>query len=128
MIVNLFEIVNDPDLAQPFAIERSTVQFVLGGEQIVVTTIPALGVVTVSDADTLQMIPEADRTQGAMSFYSSTPILLSHGNEPQLSGTAGTQGVSDVLIWRGIRFRISKVFPYIDYGYFHCVGVKIEAN
>ena len=128
MIVDLTEIVNDPEIAQSFTIERSTVTFVLGGDQTAVTPITAFGVITVADADTLQMIPEADRTQSAMSFYTTTPIVLSHGNEPQLSGTSGTQGVSDVLIWRGIRFRISKVFPYIDYGYFHAVGVKVEAN
>lgn len=120
-MIDLSEIVNDPDLAQPFTIERSSSSFVLGGVSNTVTPLQAFGVITVSDPETLQMIPDADRPTGAMSFYSSTPIFESRDDQ-------NGEGVSDFLIWRSQRFRVLKMFPYIDYGYNHAVAVRVAGK
>jgi hypothetical protein len=134
-VINIAEIINDPDFAQEYTIKRDSGQFGPGGWQPNITTIPAYGPVTVADANTLDMIPEGDRPKGAMSFYSTTEIYETHTNNPKYGqggagqgGYGGSQGTSDQIWWRNQKYRVSKVFPWADYGYWHAVGVRMSGE
>jgi hypothetical protein len=131
-MIDVSDVVSDPDLAQSFTIQRSTGQFVQGGWQDTISLVAAYGVITVTDPQVLSMLPEADRPEGAMSFYSTLPIFETHKLDPTYGGPSygvgvygGGQGVSDVIVWRNNSYRIVKVFNWVDYGYHHGVGVRM---
>lgn len=134
-MIDVGDIVNDPDLAQAFTIERSTGQFVLGGWKTTAVLVPAYGCITVASPEDLEMVPEGDRLSGAMLFHTSSPLYIT-----ELEGGAGQQGwgkggfgvttqqVSDVVVWRGQRYRVVHLSPYQDYGYYRAVAVRMAGR
>lgn len=105
---------------QSFTIKRPTTTFVLGGIVETLVSIPAIGAVTVAKERDLAQVPVADRVTGAMLFISVTEIKVSHG------GTGA--GTSDTIDWRGDTYRIAKLFPYVDYGFYKAVGVRVSGE
>jgi hypothetical protein len=116
-MINVSELVVDPEFSQAFTIVRSTGQFSLGGWQNESTTIPALGVIVPAGSQDLDQVPEGDRVTGAMAIYTQTPLYRTHATP--------TPGLSDLIVWRGEEYRIAHVFPYQDFGFYKAVAVRL---
>lgn len=116
-MIDISEVINDPDLMQTFTALRSSGTFGPGGFASTTTTITMSGVVTVAREKDLVLVPEGDRVQGAMVFYSTAEIFVTHAD-----GT--TQGASDVLVWKGHTYRVLSVAEYSDYGYYKAIAVR----
>ena len=134
-MISISEIINDPDFAQEFTIQRDYGQFGPGGWQPNIAPVQAYGPITVADFQTLNMIPEGDRPTGAMAFYWTSEIYETHSDRPQYGqggagqgGYGGGQGTSDVICWRNQNYRIIKVWPDVDYGYYKAVGVRMSGE
>ena len=65
-------------------------------------------------------VPEGDRVTGALTFYSPAEICETRGGE--------YSGTSDVIEWRGDRYRVAKVWPYADYGYWKAYAVRMDGD
>lgn len=118
--IDVSDIVLDPDLAQTFTILRSTGVFGMGGYQSVTTTLTLSGTITVASEKHLRMVPEGDRPTGAMAIYSAQRIYVTHQ-----AGANQTQGLSDVLVWRGQNFRVIAVKEWSDYGIWIAVAERL---
>lgn len=114
MAFDLQDVVNDPDLAEPFTITRSSGQFAAGGWTSASTTIQAFGVVTVAGAKQLDMIPEADRVHGSRVFICEQPMYVT--SETRQDGQSGT---SDILVWNDVKYRVHSVGNYNNRGGFY---------
>lgn len=121
-MINVEEIVNDPDFAQPFTILRSTGSFQRGGWVDTKAQVPMYGSIQVAKEKELHTLPEGDRVSGAMSFHSQQPIYETQANVPEPSQTISR--ISDLITWRGQPFRIVKVFPWEDFGFYKAIGVR----
>ena len=123
-LINPDKAILSPRLSQPFTITRSVGQFNKGGwSEGTPISISARGVITVSSAKELVQIPEADRVQGAMTFFSKTEMHATrNAQSPEISGT------SDKITWRGDQYRIIQILPYMDYGYCKAIGVRIRGD
>jgi hypothetical protein len=119
-MIDVSDIVVDPDLAEAFTIYRTTGAFGEGGwianEP---TVVPAKGVVTVVNEKELEMIPEGDRVKGAMNFYTTTPI--------NVTSQAGSN-ISDEIEWKGERYRVVSIAPWVSFGFYKATGVRMEGN
>lgn len=106
----------DPELgAQAYIIERSTQgKFVLGGFGDVKQFIPNFGIVQQSTPKDVQMVPEGDRVDGMISFWSVSRLFESHA-----------EGVSDIIRWHGARYRIMKVADRSDFGYWKAIATRM---
>lgn len=120
-MLNVSEILSDPDFIQPLSVTRSTGAFVAGGYQSTPTTLTLGAVVTVAKERDLAQVAEGDRVTGAILLYSSSEVFLTR------AGTAG-DGPSDVITWRGDQYRLAKVWPYGDYGYWKALGVRTSGK
>jgi hypothetical protein len=119
-MIDVSDILSDPDLAQPFTIKRSRGEFAAGGYTQTTTTVQSFGVIIVAQGRELEQVPEGDRVKGAIVVYSAKPLYLTHGdNQP---------GLSDTIIWRGDSYRLAKLYPYMDFGYYKAVGVRISGQ
>jgi hypothetical protein len=118
-VINVSEILNDPDLSSPFTALRSPGSLQAG--RFVVsdaTTVELYGSVQVADANTLQQVPEGDRVTGARVFWSTSPMYETRiGENP---------GLSDFLIHRGVQYRVAKVWDWSANGYYKALGVRIK--
>ena len=119
-MLNVSELLSDPDLSQPFTIQRSSGSFGLGGWQNAVTPVPATGVIVPASDWDLRQVPEGDRVAGAMTFYTAAPLYQTHGG--------ANAGLSDILLWRGDQYRIAQLLPFGDFGVYKAVAVRVSGE
>jgi hypothetical protein len=106
-MISVFEVVVDPDMLapQPFAVLRSTGQFVAGGFASTTTTIPMFGPVQQATDKEVAMLPEADRVSAVRSFWSTQPIYETRGYAP----VPGVHG--ELLNVSGLDYALSSAPP-----------------
>jgi hypothetical protein len=116
-MIDVSEILNDPDLCEPFTALRSTDGTWQAGVFVQTPIEVALyGPVQVADANTLQQVPEADRAVGARVFWSVSPIYETHAGD--------TPGTSDLLIHCGTKYKVTKVWNWPGYCKAYAVRTK----
>lgn len=124
-MINLSEIVVDPDFAQEFSILRSNGgSWQLGKWVNATITVPTFGIIQPSTPEELEQVPEGDRVKGALSFHSETVLFETHTNAPNDPNA----GISDIIAWRGQSYRLIKVFPWEDFGYYKAIGVRMSGQ
>ena len=118
-MIDLSEVVNDPDLAQPFTILRQSGSFQLGGWVAnEPQPIDAFGAITVATQRMMQMVPEGDRVGGEMAFFTANEIYLTSEKR---------SGTSDQLVWHDEKYRVIHVAPWMDYGFNIAIAVRMKA-
>ena len=121
-MIDLSQVVNDPDFAKEFTIRRYSGQFQKGGWVQSGIDVPGYGIVTVAKEREIESLPEFDRIIGAMIFHSSDPIYITELEFGE------NQKVSDVIIWHEHEYRIMKVWPWSDFGYYRALGVRMAGQ
>jgi hypothetical protein len=118
-MINVGELITDPDFAQEFNVYRSNGSFVDGvWTEGTPTQIKMTGVVTVMRAREIDQLPEGDRVSGGMNFHTTAILYVSR------EGTY--EGISDKIYWRGNYYKLVSVLPYADYGYYKASGVRTK--
>ncbi len=117
-MINLAELIVDPDFAQKFNVYRSTGSFIKGvWTEGTTTVIEMVGVVTVMSSKDLRQIPEGDRITGAMTFYAQGELFVTRDGQ--------YLGTSDKIYWRGNYYKLFSVSPWVDYGFYSAHGDRI---
>lgn len=112
---------------QAFTIQRPATTWVLGGITEAAVSIPALGAISVAKERDLAQVPEGDRVRGSMVFISTTEMRVTHVSGPGAApGATAAAGTSDTVTWRGDIYRLVKLWPYADYGFYKAVGVRTK--
>jgi len=113
-MINVAELIHDPDFVQSFTVFRKTGEWVDGewipGEK----EIRMQGVVVAANTKDLLQVPEGDRVKGVMAFYATEPLLVTH-----------EKGTADEVVWHGERYRLFQIWPYVDYGYYKALGERM---
>ncbi|RKN75004.1 hypothetical protein [Paenibacillus ginsengarvi] len=124
-MINVGRVVLSRNFAQPkgFKVYRTTGawangRFVLDPEK----QLTLQGTVTVANADDLEQIPEGDRVSGMICSYSPQPIYVTRADGEE------SPGVSDEIEWRGERYRVKAVLPWIDFGYYKAFGERMAGD
>lgn len=122
-MISLSEIVNDPDFAQAFTVERSSGDFDDTGTFIsTATDVSFYGIIQPATAKEIKEVPEGDRVQEVISVHSSQQLFTTR-NEP-------VAGISDVVLWplTGNKYKISKLYQWEDFGYYKALGVRMQGD
>jgi hypothetical protein len=119
-MINLSRIINSPLLAQTYTVYHNTGQWSDDGEWTPdpnPTPITYWGPVIAANSKDVLQVPEGDRVEGMMVFYSdvSQPLLTSHSDP----------GTADQLVWNGDTYRVWQDFTYLSYGYYKACGVRM---
>ena len=77
------------------------------------------GIVTMATAKDMQMVPEGDRMTGAIRILTTERIYITDG---------ATKDTTDMVLWRGARYRIVKVTPDVDYGFYRSIGTRLDGD
>lgn len=118
-MIDVSSLIADTDLgAQSYSILRSTGSFVKGRWTEVEEEIAGYGSVHVASQKDLNQFPEGDRIKGAMAFYSTQELFVTRtGDDP---------GTSDKCVWRNEEYKLVAVYPYVDFGFYKAIGVRIK--
>ena len=120
-LIQMSEIVNDPDFAQPFTALRSVGSWLNGVWQSVTSEVQLYGVIAEPTVRELEMMAVGDVVKGHMIFWSSQAIYGTHATE-------GVGGSSDILVWRGENYRVLLVHQYLDYGFYRALATRMKAD
>lgn len=117
-LINLSRVAKSPRFTQQITVMRTLSHWVRG-ELVPYPSaeINMQAIVTVATPKDLQQVPEGDRMLGGMRFTTTK----------RLYNTAGPMK-SDVVIWRGAKYKILTVTPDVDYGFYHAVGTRLEGD
>ncbi len=117
-MINLSDVILNPDYAQSFIVFRSSGDWINGRwTEGTPAQITMSGVVSVANENEVKILPEGDRIQGAMVFHSVLPIYTTRlGSE---------KGTSDKIMWNGEYYKLLNVWNYKDYGFYKAIGVRI---
>ena len=113
--MRLDRVINNPALAESFTTKRYTGQFVAGGYQSTPQTIADYGVISDPSGEELQQIPQGDEVIGAIMVHKTSVIYDTH-----------SAGLSDIIVWHGLEYRVSKVWDYSNRGgYWSAICTRI---
>ncbi|MFC3768365.1 hypothetical protein [Paenibacillus sp. GCM10012303] len=125
-MINVGRVVNSRNFAQPggFTVFRQTGAW-SGGRWVSQPEVAIImqGTVTVATQEDLEQVPEGDRVTGMMSFYSQQMIYRTRSEDDQDPG-----GTSDEIFWRGERYRVAAVLPWLDFGYCKAIGARMGGD
>ena len=109
--VNLSRVVHSPRMSQKITILRRTGSWEYGTwvQSDQPETLTMRGIVTMASAKDLQQVPEGDRLTGSIKILTTERIFIT-------DGAAGN--ITDMVFWRGARYRVVTVTPDIDYGFY----------
>jgi len=127
-MINIAEMMYDPDFSQGYTVHRKTVIWTAGKPIETTVDYDYIGVVVASDFKEIQQVPEADRVSGMMSFYSTGQFFLSRTFDTQGYDSDKKDGTSDQIEWRGNKYKVIQVLPFVDYGYWECIAARIEGE
>jgi len=116
-MIDVSEVLNDPDVCSVFTIQRNPGTYAIGGWQAgQPVTIQAYGAVRNTSGKEVEMVNEGDRVREMMTFRSTTPMYV----------TSSVQGAtSDVLTWQGDQYRVLAVKNYSEQGYYLAVAGRM---
>ena len=119
-MIDVSDILSDPDFATQFTVTRSTGVFAKGGWQSTPRTLVLTGVANTASGNDLQQVPEGDRVTGTLTFYATQPLYATR---------AGAQaGVSDTITYQGDVYRLAKVWDRSPNGFFKAIGVRTSGE
>lgn len=122
MPFSIADVVNDPDFAQSFVITRKeNGGWYLGRWQDTAVSVPMWGSIQPANPEELEQIPEADRVTGILTIHSTQPIY-------ETNVTPMFTGRSDIVNWNNQQYRVLKVYPWSDYGFFKAIAVRMSGE
>lgn len=124
-MIDVSEVVNDPDLAQAFTILRNSGSWLNGVWQSGNTTqVQSYGVISPATSRDIKVLPEGDQTGELRVFHGADPIYVTNAND----AVDSTGQSSDILIWRGDQFRVLQVKYEQDYGYYRAIATRLPPD
>lgn len=118
-MIEINEIIDDPDFAQTFTVYRSSGDFVNGRWVETTTEVSLEGVILPASAKELNQLPEADRLTGSISIYSKSQLYLTSNDE---------QRTSDKILWKEQQWKLISVENYSDFGFYHAMAQRISGD
>ena len=110
-MINVAELMNDPDFASTFLVRRPRGDRDDAGVFSVLdyTDIPVVGIVQPADPDAVQMLSEGERLRNMIEVWSAT----------ELRASDAVEALSDVLVVNGQSYRVIKTEDWSANGYSH---------
>ncbi len=113
-MIDLSELITDPDFCQEFSIIRTTGDYQNGIFVKEETEIKVTGIAEPVTGKDLDIQIESDRANNVMTFYTEEELKVSP------DGT-----LSDFILFKGKRYKLFQVSNYSDFGYYSGMGKEI---
>jgi len=113
-LLNIAELITDPDFCQDFTIIRRTgvwqnARFITTDEEI-----PCYGIIDPKATEEMQFNPDGVLIRGLIKVYTHMNLYTTHksSSEASLDGY-----ISDMVVWQGKNYIVLDEDNYSDYGY-----------
>lgn len=113
-MIDMQEMLHDPDFCSLFTVTRKKSEWVEGEQISSTSSFITEGIVLPSTSKDIEMLSEGDRQQGLKTFFAEVPLYVTD-----------TKETSDVCAYRGKRYKLLQVFDYSDNGFYKAIGTMI---
>jgi hypothetical protein len=114
LVINVAEVL-DSDFCENFTVLRTPGTFIKGvWTRGTTAALPFYGSLQPSTPEELQMVPEGDRVAGMVSIHTTQTIFETN-----------TSQTSDVVVWRGLNYKVLKVLHWDGFGYVKCFATRM---
>lgn len=118
-MIDVSELIEDPDFAQSFTVTRRTGHWVDGNFVTTPKTIKMTGVIQPMNTRDVQMLPQGDTVKGAVNIWTTQPLHVTRLDKNEESGA-----VSDEVTWQGEAYKILEIQNFSDGGYYQAAAVR----
>lgn len=118
-MINVADLLRDPDFAQTFQVVRFGGSFANEGEYTQAPAAPVSMVGVIQPAkqqDVVQFMPEGERLGNLIVVYCSQELKASDAKSQE----------SDIIIWHGSRYRVAQARQWLDHGYWQVFAEGIQ--
>lgn len=122
-LINVGELIDDPDFAQAFTITRRSGTWENGRFIPVETTIQASGVISPQDTSELDLAPDGSMIRGRIKVWTHTQLYITIQDAPN-----GDSYISDEVNWNGNQYLVILDNNYSDYGYYSYICQLKDAS
>ena len=118
-MIDMSEIVNDPDFCIAFTITRDPGSYMGRGgyQEQPPQTISTYGIITPSDAETIMFLPEGDRITETITVTTTTPLLLGQEGPPRT--------IADIINWNGQQYKVVKLLQWEPFGFYKALAQRM---
>jgi hypothetical protein len=119
-MINISRVINDKRITQTFTAYRKSGSWIAGRWVQNENPVQLVGVISIAKERDIQQVPEGDRVGGEIAIYSTQALFVTQAQS--------NTGTSDEVMWQGDRYRLFSVKPYIDYGYYKAIGIRMTSD
>lgn len=120
-MINVSELINDPDFSQTFTVTRTTGQWDAGNFVLNPTTFKLYGSIQPLNTKEMAQYPEGDRIKGLNKIYTVQQLYTTQDG-PLEDGEDGL--ISDEVTWQGFQWKILSTNDFSDFGYYQAIAVR----
>lgn len=118
-MINVSELMTDPDFATTFTIKRMVGSWVREGEwQTAPTEIPGIvGIIQPAKSEyVLRFVPEGERSVGYIAIYCNQEVQMGNGKDKE----------SDVVVWNDQTFRVAFSDRWAEHGFWFAIAQEFK--
>lgn len=120
--INVAELIEDPDFAQNFQIERHEQGvFVDGLYSSLVKTLNVYGIVQPYQPQEVEYTANGDQVTGDIKIWLTQPIYTTRINDTD-------SGISDTIIYKNEKYKVTYVKDWKYHGYYSAVAQRLSAQ
>ena len=124
-MINVSELIEDPDFCQPRGITIKRTKQNISDHRVVETieTLRVQGIITISNENEDELLPESDRNKESIHVFTY--------NRLKCTGKDKKDGInygSDIVVWNGNEYIVRYCLDDAQYGFCRSTAVKIEQN
>lgn len=113
-MIDVSELVSDPDFAQDFSMIRESVTLVEGEAQVTpAAAVPMFGVIQPASAEDFTEFNVEGQREGAwIAIWCAAEIRMGNGKNQ----------LGDIIVWRGSNYRVAKAKHWETQGYYKALA------
>lgn len=119
-MLNVSELINDPDFCQTFTVTRNAGTWTNGRFVTTSSTLSMTGVITQMTPFQINQLPEQDRVSGSINIYTLEKLKATELD--QSTGVDGSLG--DEVTWKGEQYKVIAPQDRSDFGYYKAHGIR----
>ena len=125
-MINIGELITDPDFAQPGGINiiRRKCEIVNHRPVPTETVLNVPGIITIASDTSVEKLPEADRSTEDIHIFTHEQLLTTGRKDD----VAVEDYLSDIVVWQGVKYIVIKCMDDTQYGFCRSTATKLEQD
>lgn len=122
-MINVSELIGDPDFCQPNGVKvtRRQMEIVNHKPKNTEKKLTLTGIITIADEQSDEMLPEADRNKEAINVFTYSRLFCTGYDR-----ATGRDYMADIVTFEGVNYKVAYCLNDAQYGFCRSKAVKMD--